>query len=192
MGLLGKLLGEMETSRLVLRRWREGDYEDFLSFAADPAVMLSSGAKPVRTQEEGETAFRRALWDSGCYAIVLKETGKAIGKIKFQKDLRRYQVNSLSIGYELAREYWGNGYMPEALRAMIVCAFQRKNVEVLAISHFAGNDRSRRVIEKCGFRYEGTIVQAFCRCDGRVMDDVCYSILREEYEADPQRYGGTT
>ncbi len=188
MGLLRRIRGEMETPRLILRRWRESDFEDFLTFAADPGVMLSSGAQPARTPEEAESIFRRALWDSGCYAIVLKETGKAVGKIKFQKDIRRYKINSLSIGYELAREHWGNGYMPEALRAMIVCAFEQKKLDVLAIGHFAGNDRSRRVIEKCGFQYEGTILRAFQRFDGEVFDDVCYSILREDYFAHPERY----
>lgn len=188
MGLLGRLRGEMETPRLVLRHWRNSDFEDFLTFAADPGVMLASGSRPVRTAEEGESAFRRAMWDGGCYAIILKKTGHAIGKIKFQKDIRRYKVNSMSIGYELAREHWGNGYMPEALRAMIVYGFERKKLDVLAIGHFVGNDRSRRVIEKCGFRYEGTLLQAFQRFDGKVFDDVCYSILREDYFAHPERY----
>lgn len=188
MGLLGRLRGEMETPRLVLRRWRVSDFEDFLSFAADPKVMLASGAQPARNPEEGESFFRRAMWDNGCYAIVLKQTGHAVGKIKFQKDIRRYKINSLSIGYELARDHWGKGYMPEALRAMIVCAFERKKVDVLAIGHFAGNDRSRRVIEKCGFQYEGTILRAYQRFDGKVFDDVCYSILREDYFAHPERY----
>ena len=85
MNLLRRLLGEMETPRLVLRHWRESDLEDFLAFAADPAVMLDSGARPATTFEEEQAFFRRALWDSGCYAIVLKETGRPIGKIKFQK-----------------------------------------------------------------------------------------------------------
>ena len=191
MNLLHRIRGDMETPRLLLRHWNPMDLEDFLSFAADPEVMLASGATPAVTPAQGETAFRRALWDSGCYAIVLKETGRAIGKIKFQKDIRRFQVNALSIGYELAKPYWGNGYMPEALRAMIQCAFERKNLDVLAIGHFAGNDRSRRVIEKCGFQYEGVIRRAFGRCDGQVFDDVCYSILREEYFAHPERYLGT-
>ena len=188
MNLLYRIRGEMETPRLLLRHWNPLDLEDFLSFAADPEVMLASGATPAVTPAQGETAFRRALWDSGCYAIVLKETGRAIGKIKFQKDIRRFQVNALSIGYELAKPYWGNGYMPEALRAMIQCAFERKNLDVLAIGHFAGNDRSRRVIEKCGFQYEGTIRRAFQRGDGQIFDDVCYSILKEEYFASPERY----
>ena len=80
MNLLRRLLGEMETPRLVLRHWRESDLEDFLAFAADPAVMLDSGARPATTFEEEQAFFRRALWDSGCYAIVLKETGRPIGK----------------------------------------------------------------------------------------------------------------
>ena len=145
MNLLRRLLGEMETPRLVLRHWRESDLEDFLAFAADPAVMLDSGARPATTFEEEQAFFRRALWDSGCYAIVLKETGRPIGKIKFQKDIRRPKGNSLSIGYELARAYWGRGYMTEALAAMVRCAFERKHVDVLAIGHFQGNHRSRRV-----------------------------------------------
>ena len=59
---------------------------------------------------------------------------------------------------------------------------------MLAISHFAGNDRSRRVIEKCGFRYEGILYQAYRRYDGMVFDDVCYAILKEDYFSDPERY----
>ena len=71
--------------------------------------------------------------------------------------------------------------MTEALRAMVQYGFERKGLDVLAIGHFKENSRSRRVIEKCGFHYEGTLSQAFQRFDGKVFDDVCYSILREDY-----------
>lgn len=188
MTLLRKLRGELETPRLLLRRWKPLDYDAFLAIAGDPQVMLSSGARPAMTLQEGEAQFHRAMRDENCFALVVKATGQPIGKIKFQKDLRRFRVNSLSIGYELRRDHWGRGYMPEALSAMIRCAFEDRGVEVLAISHFAGNDRSRRVIEKCGFRREGTILRGFRRFDGEVFDDVCYSITREEYFAHPERY----
>lgn len=188
MKLLHKLRGEMETPRLLLRRWKPLDFQAFLRFAGDPEVMLPAGSKPALGLQEAETQFRRALRDEGCYAIVLKGTGEPIGKIKFQEDLRRLRVNSLSIGYELVKSRWGRGYMAEALSAMVGEAFRRRGVEVLAISHFAQNQRSRRVIEKCGFRYEGTILQGFRRFDGAVFDDVCYSITREEYFAHPERY----
>lgn len=60
MNLLRRLLGEMETPRLVLRHWRESDLEDFLAFAADPAVMLDSAAprgtaSPLATSWPGPT-----------------------------------------------------------------------------------------------------------------------------------------
>ncbi len=192
MGLLQKIRGEMETERLILRRWRPSDFKAYISFASDPEVMLPAGAKPVKTAEEAETSFHRSLRDGDCFAIVLKETGKPIGKIKFQSDAHRQNfVNSLSVGYELHKDYWGRGYMPEALRAMIACAFEKRKVPVLGISHFAGNDRSRRVIEKCGFRYEGAILCAYRRFDGEFFDDECYSILREEYFEDREKYLGS-
>lgn len=182
MKLLQKLRGEMETDRLLLRQWKPSDFEAFTKFASDPDVMLPSGGRPAKTLEEAETQFRRALRDGGCYAIVLKETEEPIGKIKFQSDAHRQNhPGSLSISYQLRKEYWGNGYMPEALRAMIAYAFEKKKVPVLGISHFTGNDRSRRVIEKCGFRHEGTLYRAYRRFDGQLFDDECYSILREEY-----------
>ena len=61
---------------------------------------------------------------------------------------------------------------------MVRCAFERKHVDVLAIGHFQGNHRSRRVIEKCGFQYEGTIRQGFRRYDGQVFDDATPSSKR--------------
>lgn len=185
--LFSLLQDSMETKRLLLRKWKLSDYEDFLKFASDPEVMLASGSKPVETEEDGHMDFQRALRDTGCYAIELKETGQVIGKIKFQKDIRRYKVHSLSIGYELNRDFWGHGYMPEALSAMIRCAFEKKKVDVLAIGHFSGNDRSKRVIEKCGFRYEGRIRKAFCRFDGKIFDDESYSIMRDEYFQDVKK-----
>lgn len=188
MKILHRLRGEMETPRLLLRRWKPLDFQAFLRFAGDPEVMLPAGSRPAQGLQEAEIQFHRALRDEGCYAMVLKGTGEPIGKIKFQEDLRRFRVNSLSIGYELARAYWGRGLMAEALSAMVKEAFRRRGVEVLAISHFAQNQRSRRVIEKCGFRYEGTILRGFRRFDGQVFDDVCYSITREEYFAHPERY----
>ena len=83
--------------------------EDFLAFAADPAGDAGLLAPRPATDlcRRTRASFRRALWDSGCYAIVLKETGRPIGKIKFQKDIRRPKGNSLSIGYELARALLG-------------------------------------------------------------------------------------
>lgn len=170
-----------ETERLVLRRWKMQDMSGFLRFAADPEVMMAAGARPVLSPEEANTTLRRYTEDPYVFAIVLKATGEIMGKIRYQKDYRRPYINSVSVGYELARPFWGNGYMTEALCGMVRYAFDVMQMDVIGISHFTENHRSRRVIEKAGFIREGVIPYAFYRFDGRIFDEVTYSLTREEY-----------
>lgn len=171
----------IETERLLLRRWSMQDMTGFLRIAADPGVMMAAGAKPVLSPGEAEAELKRASDDPYSFAITLKSTGEIVGKIKYQNDERRYNVNSVSVGYELARIYWGNGYMTEALRGMVRHAFEHMEVDVVGIHHFVENERSRRVIERAGFIFEGVIPCAYRRFDGRVFDEASYSILRSEY-----------
>ncbi|MGN0479874.1 MAG: GNAT family N-acetyltransferase [Hominenteromicrobium sp.] len=172
----------IETERLLLRRWSMQDMPGFLLFAADPEIMMAAGSRPVLSPEEAQAELRRTADDPYAFAITLKSTGEIAGKIKFQNDIGRYQTNSVSVGYELARRYWHCGYMTEALRGMVRHAFDVMRVDVVGIRHFVGNERSRRVIERAGFIFEGVVPHAFRRFDGKVFDDACYSILREEYE----------
>ena len=181
MKLFGRLRGGIETQRLLLRRWEHKDFQAYVMIVSYPEVMAPAGCQPAGTLDAAAALFARDLRNDLCYAIVLRENDEVIGRIKFQSDLRRFHVNSLSIGYELRRDKWGRGYMTEALAAMVTCAFEKKKVDVLAVSHYSDNERSRRVIEKCGFRLEGVVPWACKRFDGKICDDVCYSILREDY-----------
>ena len=171
----------IETERLFLRNWTMRDMNGFLRFAADPDVMMAAGARPVLSPEEARAELKRNTEDPYSFAITLKSTGEEVGKIKYQNDLRRYKTNSVSFGYQLARTYWGNGYMTEALKAMVRHAFDVMQMDVVGISHFVGNERSKKVIERAGFIFEGVIPRAYCRFDGAVFDEAGYSILREEY-----------
>lgn len=171
----------METPRLLLRHWERKDFDDFLRIISDPLVMIPAGCRPAGNLQEASDAFARDLRNDDCFAIVHKSTGEVIGRIKYQSDLRRVHVNSISVGYELRRDQWGQGYMTEALEAMVSNAFEKKKVDVMAASHYSDNMRSQRVIEKCGFKLEGVVPWASKRCDGKICDDVCYSILREDY-----------
>lgn len=182
---------DIDTERLHLRGWTMQDIQGFLLFAADPEVMMAAGSRPVLSADEAQAELRRTVNDPRAYAITLRATGEIVGKIKYQRDDSRYNVQSTSVGYELARRYWGNGYMTEALRAIVRNAFEELEVDLVAIAHFKGNERSRRVIERAGFLFDGVSPYAFKRFDGRVFDEVNYSILREEYESgivSPRRY----
>lgn len=181
MKLFKRLRGGIETQRLLLRRWARKDFQAYILIVSDPEVMIPAGCEPAGNLEAASAIFARDLRNDLCYAIVLQEGDEVIGRIKFQSDLRRFHINSLSIGYELRRDQWGRGYMTEALAAMVTYAFEKKKVDVVAVSHYSDNERSRRVIEKCGFRLEGVVPWACKRFDGKICDDVCYSILRKDY-----------
>ena len=66
---------------------------------------------------------------------------------------------------------------------MLRYAFEERDCQVLSVSHFPFNQKSRRVIKKLGFAYEGTLRHAHDLPGGEVSDLVCYSLLRSEYEA---------
>ena len=105
----------METLRLRIRRWEHKDFEAYVHIVSDPAVMTPAGCEPAGNLESAAGMFRKDLRNDLCYAIQRKDTGEVIGRIKYQTDLRRFHVNSLSVGYELRRDQWGQGYMTEAL-----------------------------------------------------------------------------
>lgn len=188
MSLLERLKGEITTERLLLRRWKSEDFSIYKELMSDPEVMIPAGMEPAKTLDKCASLFAKDRRNDGCFAAVLRETGEIIGRIKFQTDLRRFHVKSLSVCYEFRKEFWGHGYATEALCAMIIRGFEREKLDVLGISHYAENDASRRVIEKCGFRYEGTVHRSCRRPDGKIMDDVCYYLLREDYPAWKKAY----
>jgi len=112
---------------------------------------------------------------------VLKESEKVIGSISLKNDVKRKVANANMIGYSLSQDYWGQGIMTEAVKRVLQYAFEDANSVLVSIYHFSFNKRSRRVIEKCGFVYEGKMRQSFQTYDGNIYDDMCYSLLREEY-----------
>lgn len=70
--------------------------------------------------------------------------------------------------------------MTEASKAVIDFGFKNLMVDVITCCCYSFNNRSRRVIEKCGFKYEGRIRRCEERFDGEVMDIESFSLLREE------------
>ena len=97
--------------------------------------------------------------------------------------MRGREVKARQLGYVLAEDMWGHGYATEAAKRVIAFAFDELRLEVLSVIHYPFNMRSRRVIEKCGFQYEGTLRRTHRRYDDVLLDSCCYSMMREEYYA---------
>ena len=175
---------EITTERLVLTPWRDCQ-EDALglySYAKDPEVGPRAGWKPHESIEESREIIRNVFMPHAVWAIREKESGRIVGSIGLEPDRRREDVSSKEMGYSLGREFWGRGYMTEAAVAVMDYGFREFNLTVMAICTSPDNKRSQRVIEKCGFKFEGRQRRGYRIYDGSDRDNMVYSILREEWD----------
>jgi len=172
----------LHTPRLTLRPWQLSDLDDFYEYAKHPDVGIHAGWKPHESKEESAEILAKFIEVNDTLAIELKENGKVIGSLGIHPTRYRSSVNAKCIGYVLSADYWGKGLMTEAAKAAIRYVFEELKSDILEINHFNTNNRSRRVIEKCGFVYEGTLRHARKLLDGSIVDDVRYSMLKSEYE----------
>ena len=152
----------IETPRLILRPWKESDLADFYEYASVDGVGQMAGWLPHKSLEESKTILGYFIRDKKTLALELKESGKVIGSIGLEDRDENIDVPENHIGrelgYVLSKTYWGRGLMPEAVQAVISCCFRELNFDYLTCGHFLRNDQSRRVIEKCGFRYIKTVI----------------------------------
>ena len=147
---------ELETARLRLRKLRREDTQRiFDCWASDPEVTRYLTWPPHESVEV--TAQVMDFWlaeydkpDCWRYGIELKATEELIGTI----DVVGCRDGRPVIGYCSGRAYWGNGYMTEALRALVEELFSAgyESIEIEAVRENIG---SNRVIEKAGFRKTG-------------------------------------
>lgn len=144
----------LQTERLILRPWVEADAAACYEYAKDPRVGPAAGW-PVHTSvENSRQVIREVLSAPETYAIVLKESGLPIGSIglKFHSDLAETD-DEAELGFCLGVPYWGRGIMPEAAREMLRHAFEDLCLERVWCGYYDGNEKSKRVQEKLGFRY---------------------------------------
>ena len=149
----------LTTSRLVLRPFRETGLEDLYEYARVDGVGQMAGWMPHHNREESRAILQMFMDEKKTFA--LEYQGKVIGSLGVEAyDEPTYPeldaVAAREIGYVLSRDYWGRGLVPEAVQAVIEYLFDTVGLDVIVVGHFARNDRSRRVIEKCGFTYVKT------------------------------------
>ena len=173
----------LESERLILRNFTEQDADDLFQYASDPEVGPRAGWKPHASRAESLAIVRMFVSDDNVWAIERKSDRRMIGSLGLHTDKWRNLPDVCTFGYVLAKDCWGHGYMTEAVRRALEFAFTEAGMNMVSISHYTFNDRSRRVIEKCGFVYEGTIRRAFIRYDGEVFDESVYSLTKAEWRA---------
>lgn len=154
-----KPLETLETSRLRLRQWTLSDVEDLYEYAKNPIVGPRAGWPPHSSREVSKSIIETFIEEKDVYAIELKENGKVIGSIGVHNrcpDESLKHLKQREIGYVLNPDYWGQGYMPEAVAVVKNYCMTTLNLDILWCGHFVDNDNSKRVIEKNDFVYKFT------------------------------------
>lgn len=146
----------LKTQRLILRPWTESDLDDFFEYASVDGVGQLAGWNPHRNKEESKQILD--MFIGGRKTFALEYDGKVIGSLGIEEyNQRNYpELDALQgreIGYVLSKDFWGQGLMPEAVKAVVEWLFNEMELDFILVGHFDRNARSRRVIEKCGFRY---------------------------------------
>ena len=146
----------LETERLILRPWEETDAEECYKYAKDPRVGPIAGWPVHTSEEDSRQVIRDVLMVPETYAIVLKEIGIPIGSIGLHHNDLAEKEDEAEIGYWLGVNYWGQGLVPEAARELLRHAFEDLKLARIWCSYYDGNDKSKRVQEKLGFKYQWT------------------------------------
>ena len=150
----------LETERLILRKFREEDFDDFCNFAMDDEMSRMMGRERIQTRADARLAF---LWLKNraerSYALELKSTGRVIGSLtvsqvpRFDEVVRRLEsYEGRSLSFAISRHFRRQGLMEEAVRAVIAALFE-EGMDYIQCGSFDFNTASGALQEKLGFRY---------------------------------------
>lgn len=169
---------QIETARLILRPITEGDAGDIYDYSRNENVGANAGWKPHASIEETREVMKLVFLDKELvFGIELKETGRLFGSIGLVDDPRRENDKARMLGYAIGQEYWGMGYTTEAALALLRFGFEEMGLDLVSAYCYTFNERSKNVLRKCGFQYEGCLQQAEKRYDGTVADLECHALL---------------
>lgn len=154
----------LETERLILRDWRDGDIDGLAAMIADPEVRRYFPQRGTREDAVDAVARQNAALAEFGYAFLAADR-KAdghflgmIGMLPISDNIRLLLPGApaVEIGWQLCRDCWGEGYAPEGAQAMLDHAWRVLRLPEVAAITYRGNQPSRRVMEKLGMRHDPT------------------------------------
>lgn len=176
----------LETERLVLRPWDEEDYEDLYEYARSELVGPYAGWTPHENEDESRAIIRMFQSEEDVYAIVLKEENKVVGSIGLHfrtPDANDTSENQREIGFVLNPRYWGRGIVPEAVERILEYGFHELGLDLIWCGHFDFNEKSKRVVEKCGFQFRFQKKTRLKHYNDQDVEVLLYSMTKEAYDS---------
>jgi [ribosomal protein S5]-alanine N-acetyltransferase len=152
---------DIQTARLLLRRWQDDDLERLVALHADPRVarFLSVDGRPwPRERSVGAFEHFRRQWREqgfGPWAAVDRRSGRWLGQVGLNRRPGWPGPHKVEVGWELHPSVWGRGLATEGGRAALGYGFEVVGLERIISAARADNAASRRVMEKLGLAFQG-------------------------------------
>ena len=152
----------IETSRLLLRPWQPDDLAEFTRLLTDPEVTRYIVLNQPFTPEDVIAVSDRTLeqWEHngfGPWVAIEKATGRWVGRIGLSEIQDWPGLDKVEVGWELHQEFWGRGLATEGGRAAVRYGFEVLGLARIMSATMATNAASRRVMDKCGLRFQGEL-----------------------------------
>lgn len=177
----------LETDRLILRDFREEDFEGYFKLKSDEKTMYYLQNIQLHSREEAWKDFRQVLADRDSperqffyFHMETKDTHEQIGSMGYTVTARAPVGKIVNLGYFTYPAFWGKGYTSEALRAVLRYCFTQDDVYRVTTGCLAENRGSERVMQKCGLIKEAEHLDYEWH-DGRMKTRLEYRLLRREW-----------
>ncbi|MFL6539446.1 MAG: GNAT family N-acetyltransferase [Chthoniobacterales bacterium] len=171
---------EIRLTNALLRPWRMDDAAALVACANNRNISrnLRDRFPFPYTAAHAEAYLTHKTEVQSDLVFCIDIDGAAAGGIGVHPSDDVYRLTA-ELGYWLAEPFWGRGIVTEAVQAVVRQGFNLLPLVRIEASAFASNPASARVLEKCGFTFEGVRRHSVIK-DGQILDLLGYSILREE------------
>ena len=176
---------EIETERLFLGEISVEDAEIILKHFSDGEILKYMDFDVLTTREAAEEIIRwgKNLFVTGMgilWGIYKKDA--FIGTLTYEHTIEDDDnIYSTEVTYDLARQYWGKGYMAEAMKSTLDYIFFKENINRIGTRVHIQNFRSASALIKAGFQLEG-ILRDYWFLNGKMTDVMIFSMLKRDWQ----------
>jgi RimJ/RimL family protein N-acetyltransferase len=177
---------EPTTERLLLRQWRDDDFDAFARLSSDPVAMeffpkcLDREESDVQAEKYRQRIIHQG-W--GFWAVELVGGDPFIGFVGLNRPDASLPISPcVEIGWRMLPAYWGKGYASEAARAALRVGFEQLDLEEIVSFTATINVRSQRVMQRLGMHHDGEkFDHPWLADDSPLKEHVVYRLSRKEW-----------